>query len=357
MVAKEALERDWSSLLPDVLVARNLNEICDFVHFRAVCKVWRSSTPVTELPPQFPWIIEEHINPYYESDSEIIRFYSMHFDKIYTIHSSKLLGKSKALHRQSDGYVLAKCFPNPCFLSLLNLLNNHEMPLPAYNFGGWTEWIQPWKNQMGVHAVCDGSGGCLRPILISCYSGQDNWCTLKLGSDYEHCKLFFLNGMIFSIETHTGVTKVEDITTGTLAYVIPPIEGYLKYRAGYIVNASGHILRVIQQNDQFSNPYEQFNVYRLKINKSGSGCWVKVKNVGDQALFIDIYECMVLRANDFAGIKRNCIYFLTCINQAQGAPFSRVARIDIETDVREHFPCPLRAERWFVPSLKRHSAE
>ncbi|KAJ4787168.1 F-box SKIP23-like protein (DUF295) [Rhynchospora pubera] len=344
MQVKKALERDWSSLLPEVLnlIAKNLNEICDFVRFRAVCKGWRFSTPVTDLPPQFPWIIEGNINSHH-SDSNL-KFYSISFDKIYTIQSPKSVGKW--FYCQSDGYMLAHPHLKPSQVFLLNLLNNHKITLPAFDFDGWKNWFLPSKNQTGVHAICYVSRS---RQLISYHPGQDNWCILKLNSDIATCKLYYLNGMVFSVETQTGVTKVKDITTGNIAF-IPPINnlerGYLEIVFSYIVDASGIILRVMKHIQCDPNQV-LFVVYQLDMDTTGSGCWVKVDNIGNQALFIDWNACIAVRANDFAGIKRNCIYFLRTFLYG-------IDRIDIETGARKHFPCPLKGSgRWFVPSLQR----
>ncbi|KAJ4787025.1 F-box protein SKIP23 [Rhynchospora pubera] len=352
---KEAVKRDWSSLPPEVLnlFAKNLTEISDFVRFRAVCTAWRSSTPVTDLPPQFPWIIEMHRC----NLSGLVRFHSLPLGKVYTFHNPQFVCKRPI--GMSDGYIRIGTY------CLLNPLNNHECVfLPPYNFNGYFHWIEPRQNRMRepvVHVIAFNSVvGC--PRLVSCHFGQDKWSELKLESDCINCEPFFyINHILFNVQIFTGVTKVTDVATGTLAYVVPPAESSspeaTERSSDYIVDASGDILRVSLHHGPFG-PYahfefdDWFDVYRLNVSKCGSACWVKVHDVGHQALFLDKYSGFVLTANDFAGIKRNCIYLLTRVYGEQ-APFSRVVRIAIETGAREHLPSLFNdAESWFVPSLQ-----
>ncbi|KAJ3684323.1 hypothetical protein LUZ61_013487 [Rhynchospora tenuis] len=355
MEAKEDLERDWSSLLPEVLnlISKKLGEVSDFVRFRAVCRAWCSSNTINDLPPQFPWILENRESPY-ESDP---RFYSIPFGKIYTINASKSLGNM--LLRPSDGYF--KLYHGADEIAFLNPLNNHKISLPAYDFDyEYSYWIGPRKNQIGklvVYVVCFGHAEFQTPKLVSCHLGQDKWCELNLDSDYLNCDLnscylFYHKHMLFNVERHTGVTKVTDIVTGNRAYVIPPIEGYLAKQVEFIVDASRDILRVfLHYNGLY---YYWFDVYRLDLIGSSSPCWVKINSIGNQALFIDAYGCFALGASDFTGIKENCIYSFKRINRIWDGPFYVVEKIDIETGAREQLSCPLKEPAlWFVPSLQR----
>ncbi|KAJ4805460.1 F-box domain-containing protein [Rhynchospora pubera] len=312
MEAKEALERDWSSLLPEVLnlIAKTLIEIIDFVRFRAVCMAWRSSTTIADLPPQFPWIFEERHR--YEDD---LRFYSISFGKIYNIHTAKSLGKMST--RSSDKYI--QLFHITGQRSLLNPLNDHEIPIHAYDCHNYPRVKGPWQN-CGVHMVCYGPPGYQKyPESVYCQFDQEKWCELILGLDYANCdlgdcNLFYLNGMLFNVDSDTGVTKVTDVATNTLAYVIPPVEGYLGKNAKYdtsaecIMDASGDILRVFRYYD-FAVDWSGycFDIHRLDVNESGSVFWVKVDNIGNHALFLNMDGGFVLRAYDFVGVKRNCI--------------------------------------------------
>ncbi|KAJ4804176.1 F-box domain-containing protein [Rhynchospora pubera] len=342
METNKTVERDWSSLVPELLnlIARYLTEISDFVRFRAVCTAWRFSTPITDLPPQFPWILET-CRFLYEPH---ILLYSIISSKTYTIHPPNVLGKM--FLGSSQGYMLTDlcdCTTNQvfsgqhtCQLSLLNLLNNHEITLPACDFMHHAYWIGPQQYQIGEFVVCFGYTGCQRYKSAFCCLGEDNWCELE--SDFkDHFQCFHIKNMFFRLEEDTGVMKVNNLTTGTLSYVLPPVKDYKVGAIYYPVDASGDILIVFKR-------YDCFDVHRLNLSGSSSPFWVKVKNIGNQALFIDSQGGFALEASNFSRVKANCIYFLDS--------FSSVKRIDIDTGDLELLHCPFEGtSRWFVPNL------
>ncbi|KAJ3684290.1 hypothetical protein LUZ61_013454 [Rhynchospora tenuis] len=360
------LERDWSSLPQEVLnlFAKKLHEISDFLHFRAVCTAWCSSTKITDLPLQFPWILERRRYP----NLSKLCFCSVPFGKIYTINAPKLSGKD--ICRLSDGYILVFVDTDTdssaeynFHEALLNPLNDDEIFIPRYGIDLCATFIGPWQNQKGIHMVCTELIDDQKPKLLSYHLGQDNWCELTLASDAMDCDIFYLNGMLFMLDRYSGSTKVMDITTNTLAYVIPPIEGNsmwrhsnLRYGKTFIVDACGDILRVFRHRDPSEDLYGYwFDVHRLDITRSSSPCWIKVNNIGNQALFVDMTDCFALCASDSAGIKANCIYSLMRIflGMQEGLLHS-IERIDIETGAREQIPCPLEEPNsWFVPNLQR----
>ncbi|KAJ3691058.1 hypothetical protein LUZ61_020222 [Rhynchospora tenuis] len=354
--AKKAVRRDWSSLPPELLnlIANNLREISDFVRFRAVCTAWRFSISTMDFPPQFPWILKEREYPYNEPH---MLFYSTTSSKMYTIHAPKYLGKR--FFGSSQGYILIELCDratkrflssrHTCQISLLNPLNNHEIPLPACNFGYDPFWIGPQKYQVGKYLVCSGYRGRNRSKTAFCCLGQDNWCEFELTC--PGYKWFHLNNMLFGIELNTGVTKVTDMATGILAYVIQSIDRYDAGAEQYLVDVSGDILIVFHHYDyDIDTCYDWFDVHRLDLIGSGSPCWVKVNSIGNQALFIDEYSCFALGASDISGVKANCIYHIE--------PSSWVKKVDIETGDEESLHCPFKeADRWFFPNLEHLRAQ
>ncbi|KAJ1692814.1 hypothetical protein LUZ63_009512 [Rhynchospora breviuscula] len=352
METKEAVQRDWSSLLPELLnfIAKNLSEISDFVRFRAVCKTWRFSTPITDFPPKFPWILDKRQYPY----EPHMHFYSTTSSKVYTIHASKSLGKR--FIGSSQGYVLICDNPktknqNSQF-SLLNPLNNHEFPLPPCDFGLYSDFfpICSQQYQIGENVVFIDLGFPVYKLLFFCLGqDQDNWCEFKSGYDVDF-RFFHLKSMLFTVKEYTGVIEVTDFTTGTPIYVIPPVENFVEATNYYLIDASGDILMVFQHSDSSQELYDDlFDVYRLNFSRNSSPCWVKVNNIGNQALFIDSYGSFALEANDFAGVKANYIYYIEL--------YSWVKMIDIKTGNWE-LQCPLKKpECWFVPKLQLLQAQ
>ncbi|KAJ3691057.1 hypothetical protein LUZ61_020221 [Rhynchospora tenuis] len=353
MEAENVVERDWSSLAPELLnlIAKKLTEVFDFVRFRAVCKTWRFSTPITNRSPQFPWILDKRGHPY----GPDMLFYSITASKTYTIHAPKLSGRR--LLGTSQGYMFTDLYDSrdsssQCArqLSLLNPLNNHEIPLPASDFCLDAYWIGPQQYRIGEYVVCFAYAGGGDYKSAFCCLGEDKWCELE-SDDNDFFQCFHIKGMFFRIEEDTGVTEVTDLTTGTLAYVLPPFEGYMVGANYYAVDALGDILIVFQHFDPSDDSSDDwFSVHRLDLSGSSSPRWVKVNNIGNQALFIDLDSGFALEADDFSGVKANCIYLIST--------YCLVKRIDIETGEQEVLPCPFEeAPRWFVPNLQQLQAQ
>ncbi|KAJ4804179.1 F-box protein skip23 [Rhynchospora pubera] len=354
MEAEKVVQRDWSSLLPELLnfIAKNLSEISDFVRFRAVCTAWRFSTLITDFPPKFPWILDRRQYPY----EPHMYFYSTTSSKVYTIHASKCSGKR--FIGTSQGYMLIvdKATTTKRNTSgqytyqfyLLNPLNNHEFPLPLCALYANFRTIGPQHYQIGENVVLlDYDFKSYK--FIFCCLGQDNWSELKSGYDMNF-GFFRLKSMLFRVKYNTGVIEITDLTTGTLIYVIPPVENFVVGENYYLIDASGDILMVLKHRDSSQELYNDlFDVYRLELSRNSSPCWVKVNNIGNQALFIDNYGGFALEANDFAGVKANYIYYIEL--------HSWVKRIDIKTGNWE-LQCPLKnPECWFVPKLQHLQAQ
>ncbi|KAJ3686489.1 hypothetical protein LUZ61_015653 [Rhynchospora tenuis] len=347
-------ERDWAYLPPDMLnhIAKCLGEIFDFVRFRAVCHAWRTSTPITDLPTQFPWILENR--EHYPPDPNL-RFYSLPFNKTYTIPAPRSLDKKYLLGPYSNGYMTTVSQQNHRPVSILNPLTNHEIYLSACPSVCDHHWIGPRQNQRGEHVViCYGRSCSKRPILVFCHPGQSKWHKLKLGSAYKNCRHFYLRVACFSVyrfALELQRLQISLMVFITLAYAVPPPckDYWTKCSDVHLVEDSlGDILRV-------TNVQIRFNVYRLDVgNKNGSSpCWVKVSDIGNQAIFIDMDGTFVLKAGELSQIERNSIYLLETVYGGKRIPPSYNAwRTEIDTCKSERLQCPLKEpESWFVPNL------
>lgn len=345
-------ERDWSSLPPELLnlTAKKLLEICDFIRFRAVCKTWRSSVPVSDLPPQFPWILQHR--------KSRLLFYSTPFDKVYTIPGPNSLHKK--LFGPSNGYLLARLYDRVASggtgplidrLSLLNPLNGDEISLPAKETGSSLTWIGPWQGQVGEYVYYFGHN-LITCKLTFCLPGDDEWRKIEIGDYHARCKFIFKN-MIFSATEGTRVIEIIDIDTGTLicAIPVPPSHGDLVGPA-HLVEVSGEILRVCECDQRQC----LFNVHRLEFGDgSGPPSWIEVNNIGNDALFIDMHGGFSLRADESAGIRANSIYFFKSVYAGKNWQNKyEIYMIDIATGGKARISCPLREPHsWYIPNLRR----
>ncbi|KAJ1688681.1 hypothetical protein LUZ63_012836 [Rhynchospora breviuscula] len=356
-------ERDWASLLLEVLnlIAKCLREISDFVRFSAVCHAWRSSIPVADLPPQFPWILEKRTDP----RDPNLKFYSPPLDKTYTIPASRSLDKDILSgppshdHMFTINYVPFGTRPMPPrVVSLLNPLTNHEIPLPACPYVHSNFWIGLLQNQTGEYViVCYVHSDWQHCVLAFCHPNHQNNChKLKLDPRIRFWRHFYFKGMLFSVDRCTGVTKVTNTADGALAYVVPsPVESYSEQTEEYglVQDTIGNILRISKKYHCWT-----YDVYRLDVGSknNSSPCWIEVSSIGNQAIFIDLKGCFVLRADhESSGIKENTIYLLRSEwTGIRSPPKYWAAWVDIQTGWPKRLPCPFEQPvSWLLPNLHR----
>ncbi|KAJ3684064.1 hypothetical protein LUZ61_013228 [Rhynchospora tenuis] len=363
--SEEDGERDWASLLPELLnliAKRPPREISDFVRFRAVCHAWRSSTPAADLPPQFPWILEKRKDP----GDPNLKFYSPALDKIYTIPAPRSLDKNILSGPPSHGHMFTinavpfRTHPwPPRAVSLLNPLTNHEIPLPACPYVPANFWIGLLQNQTGEYEiVCYVHSDSQHCVLAFCHpSHQNNWHKVELDPDIRFWRHFYFKGMLFSVDTCcTGVTKVTSTADGALVYVVPsPVESYSSRDTeeyGLVQDTVGNILRISSKYNSW-----KYDVYRLDVRSknNSSPCWVKVSSIGDQAIFMDMKGGFVLRADESSGIKENTIYLLWSKWTGIRFPLNYwAAWVDIQKGWSQRLPCPFKEPvSWLLPNLHR----
>ncbi|KAF3339435.1 F-box/kelch-repeat protein [Carex littledalei] len=354
----KTIPENWTDLPPDLLhliLAKlsDISDICDYIRLRAVCKSWRCSISVSDLPPQFPWIMKLGDNK-----ESLLEFYSFASKKVYTMHapnsSNKSLGLSSMLVRQfgSDdlfSLVLCKksCQFREGYCSFLNPVNNSEVYLPVVHDPEPSSFRFCWSGPRSFHSenCVIFSYGINR--LAVCKSNGDKWDCIGGDLGYEYA---YLNGLLFTIEYwKSGFTRVIDIGTRQEAYVIPPQESTMR-GIPFLVESSGEILLVCYihtyireiknyswsnicseleiHNDNRRDEVHKFYIHRLEFgNGEEKPCWVKVTSIGDQMLFIDFVarRAFSLKACEFPGFKGNSIYYIDTQD-------SKIYRYDMEND-------------------------
>ncbi|KAF3339436.1 hypothetical protein FCM35_KLT16907 [Carex littledalei] len=363
----ETITGNWADLPPDVLhliLAKlsDIFDICDYIRLRAVCKSWQCSISVSDLPLQFPWILKIGDNK-----GSLLRFYSIASKKMYTMrapNSSKPFGLTSMLVRQfgSDNqFSLVRC-KQPChefregYCYFLNPVNNSEVYLLVVHDPEPSGFRFCWSGPRSFYNedCVIFSYGTNR--LAVCKSDCDKWDCI--GGDLGY-KYAFMNGLLFTIEyCKSGFTRVIDIGNCQEAYVIPPPESRMKGIL-FLVESSGNILlvRYIHYtrgilDENRSGEVHKFSIHRLEFGDGeGKPCWVRVKSIGDQMLFIDFVagQAFSLKASNFAGCNRNSIYFI----DTQGR---KIYKYDIKNGKTIRVDCPLDGWNgyltWFVPTLK-----
>ncbi|KAJ1700137.1 hypothetical protein LUZ63_008649 [Rhynchospora breviuscula] len=305
-IEEEEIENacNWGDFPLDIfpLILNKLPDIGDFIRFRAACRPWRLYTSLSDLPSQFPWLVELYKGP-------DMHFCSIPYGKAYSTRTHSTYGK-ELFGRASCVYMIA-CqvqyyASNADHVSLVNPLNNHEVPLPAlkYDFHAHLRfltnisWICPssFKNDDYV-IVTDRA-----KRLAVCKIGDDSRWDIIGSASMKRC--FYLKGLLFMLDLQTGVTEVMDIASRKVLYVIqlPESEIFSFSVIPHLVESCEEILAVFRHPSSDSSEVYRFDIYRLELgNGEGYPCCIKVRSIGDRILFLDFSTAhgFCLSENDF----------------------------------------------------------
>ncbi|XP_078182395.1 F-box/kelch-repeat protein At1g57790-like [Carex rostrata] len=234
-------ERNWTDLPLELLslILKNRSDVSDFIRYRAVCKTWRLSCSISDLPPQFPWIVKI-------SEGSNLEFYSIALKKLYTIRGRCSSGKS--LLGSTGSYMLTKQYDKPDSYSLLNPISNTEVPLPLPHvcnliwFPRMFTWYNPPNFQRGDYVFITEM-----ERLVGCTPGDDRWNIIGPGHGTQYRRYYFKD-LLFRVDSYNGFTKVMDISSQKELYDIPPPQYKKNYdnslKGPYLVESSGEILSV-----------------------------------------------------------------------------------------------------------------
>ncbi|KAF3326838.1 F-box protein [Carex littledalei] len=302
---------DWSDLPPELLhlISKKFYYISDLIHFRGVCKTWRASASVSHLPPQIPCFLTPP-----DPGTTNLHFHSLASGETHTVdvpicHDQTILGSS-------NGFLFTCHSANPDLSS------------------------QSWT-----------------PNRLSAFwrPGEMKWTKINNGSQ-RSC---YNEGMYLTLLPISKILAVYDAAAKTLPDVVPPPPGEGPFSPPgalvYIVVSAGLVLRVLEHDDKYLPVHQcRFDIYRLDF---GTGkeppFWVKISNIGDQILFLNVFNGFSISASCFEGFKANSIYFLKEVDA--GASYGSryvLSRYDIEAGTAEMLPFPfVTGGMWFMRSL------
>ncbi|KAJ3686313.1 hypothetical protein LUZ61_015477 [Rhynchospora tenuis] len=356
-------DRDWSELPWDLIhiIAKKLPDIVDFIRFRAVCKTWRSSAPVSDPPHQLPWILEL-------------------FERK---HNDRTLRRRQRYYCVSSGETLMIPFTDrspkletwinagPCshylafndvdyVVSFLNPLTNDRFSLPAMSRS--LHYGTPSMVWTGTHPIRDCCVVVVDRDRLPYYE-IGGWCFYdphnnewvdQEGYFYSSC---LWQGKFFSTKSHLP-TEVYDAYSKELLHEIPPPEDEVltgnrdheiawRLRRSYLLVSSGVILRVSWFYGSKRKAVEKsvFHINRLDYETAdGKPSWVRIADIGDQILFLQEMHGFSMTAGSSTGFRQGCIYF---IHPNQCIPYMH----DILAGTVERVPCPFNKCTWFLPGL------
>ncbi|XP_078167442.1 putative F-box protein At3g25750 [Carex rostrata] len=292
---------DWPDLPPDLLrlIYRKLYDTFDFINFRAVCKGWFAAAPLSEHPPQFPFLLKGGISEF--------KLHSLQSGKTRIIQVPEPF--YKVFTGQSQGYLVTyNVGYDYTSVTVLNPFTRDEISLP---FDGFT-CFRPLHIGLDDMVI---DMWCYEGRFVGFWKNEESEWALKgrfpgRVEAYHRGRVFFSNFLDYS-------TTIMDLNTGNRLEVMLPSNS-VKDDFFCLGEGAGAFLG-IQRRFHSCTGYEYssvekcwFEVYQLD-EKQNPPCWVKLSDIGNLMIFLDSDNSgFCLSASDFDGIKGNCIYFTSC---------------------------------------------
>ncbi|KAJ3699439.1 hypothetical protein LUZ61_003144 [Rhynchospora tenuis] len=280
-------KRDWSDLPLELVhaISERIPGLCDFVRFRATNKKWHSSIPLSDAPPQLPWLLEGNVDGQAITTNlqEEHRFYSLFTGETGTIYV-KPSCQGKSFRGPSHGRLLLwnTGYTNSRIsCHLFNPLTDEEFLL------------SPQPNPT------DG------PPVHNC--GFESWAFYDAHNSewiagerrFSH-SCGYLGGLIFSSRGGDS-TEIFDVS-GLKLYEVPPLLDELQIRwppTSYLMESAGEFLRVSLYLKCSDHSY--FRIYKLMSDETFC-FWEEISNIGDQVLFLDVADGFSMSATSFPGV-------------------------------------------------------
>ncbi|KAJ1688999.1 hypothetical protein LUZ63_013154 [Rhynchospora breviuscula] len=333
---------DWVSVPPELLylITRKLSDLPDFMNFRAVCRSWRSSVPISDPPQKCPLIIEERDNLFLPDH---LRFFSLSTGKVFMLPFPNQIICEAWIGPTLDGYLLVGQYPSNNTW-LFNPLTHHQILLPSFDDSRLPRRI---LQRSGDYVI--GCSESFDPSSLALFRlGDKKWNIVGKGCQFTKTCIC-VNGMFFSYDCLEGKTKIVEIATRDLISVVPsPMEETQEFV--WLVESFGDILMVVSLESRTNNHYD-FGIYKLKVdfdNANHNPCWVRTESIGDRVLFICGKTGISFKAGQFHGMVGNCIY----IKKLLAIGGSIIFRYSIEDGGIEKISCPFNDWHVFVPTLQ-----
>ncbi|WVZ82495.1 hypothetical protein U9M48_029752 [Paspalum notatum var. saurae] len=332
MMNKEARSSSWPDLQPELLelVLRRLPSLTDQVRLRAVCRPWRSSARLLNLPLLLPWLSLLDGTLLSIPDGKIIRMPKP--DNAFCRGSCE----SWLFFVHKDGGCSLMNPFSKATLDLSKLVKNWFNARSIYTSSFDKMVVQsPLESSPdSIVALMLNNGWniriCQPPVAIdlSLWSTPVGWPISSHLNDIAllNGKLYGICGdelstfeIIYGLDSKPKISCVKCITNYPCRRLILPQPLHKScVIQKYLVECCGKLLmvnRMIEWNDCTSEyPLESertvaFEVFEADLSTK-PGQWICVSKLGGQALFVGKHCSKSFPADECTGIQEDCIYFI-----------------------------------------------
>ncbi|KAJ4787057.1 F-box family protein [Rhynchospora pubera] len=331
----------WANLPLDLgyLITRKLSNLPDFVRFRAVCKAWCASAPVSDPPLGFPWILEENTNL-----RGRLRFFCPSTGKVFTLPLPPQL-QNMCCAPSPDGYLIF-CERNWLLQDkrmLFNPLTNHLVNLPFVELPLYYDTEPLYRR--GDYVVFSGTWCGFKKLA---FFRLENKRWIKVTSfEYTSCCLSH-DGLSFSYKYRPWGTRIVDTATNEEIGFIESPKGE-EGEFVFLIESFGEILKVVMTNK--TSHHIRFRIYKLAVVHSDDGklnhSWVQTDCIGDCVLFLSRKSCVSVKASQFYKPLRNCIYYRNVLESGGSA----ICQYSIKDGETKEIPSIFENWQFFVPNL------
>ncbi|OMP03536.1 hypothetical protein CCACVL1_02375 [Corchorus capsularis] len=390
---KRSKNKDWAWLpeIPLELILVKLVSLKDFACFGAACKRWNSIANDTrkklcvlnESRPQPPFLLI----PEYGSRYDRLRLYSVTERKI--LHSQfqnpypnsypdlGWVGSSRGWLLVADQSLKITLF-NPFSYKAIIL---PPIPGAAESFSKlrvhfkWfiTKAILSADPVLHPHdfevSLIYGYYFGRRSCRLGVYKSSEKAWTSRLVEDTKFYDIIYHKGKIHLVDDNIGIAQLLVATDHlsrlftTLVPVIraPAITTHSRRSRRYLYlveNGDGDLL-VIERSfqEKYPNLTRKFEFKKFDPNPEGVPQLVKIKDIGDNAVFLGRHESIVVPTCHFPGLRRNCIYFSTDDLPRERGGDAGIFNLDDGSIERynNNLPLPLCDDVvWIMPTLTCH---
>ncbi|KAG1347319.1 F-box protein SKIP23 [Cocos nucifera] len=368
----------WSHLPTDLLelIAKKLVLIADYIHFRAVCKSWRSAALPANLRPQPPLLLLP-----YCCLTDVRPFFSLATNSVRTLSIPESYGQ--VILASSHGWLLML---RGTALSLLNPVTRAQIWLPpptdfylpgrSATQGGGRNSISFIWNASLFSSPSSRAHDCVIIIMVHnwssgkrhvhfCRLGDSFWTELKTDSPAPLDSVVYDDGRFYTLDIDGIVTVYAAAATCKSIFSVPPPIAAAKF---LLVKASETELLLLARDSSFLDPsflYRDYDVKEdlklFKLDLSGRLLrWSVIESIEDKALFSAEDHCSMICVSDFPGFREDCMYFEAPydIFQRFKSKFHHIEVLNLKDGSHEFIWCGWEKPSndsmkpiWFAPSL------